>query len=101
LVTLSACRTALGKELNGTGVISLTSAFLHAGAARVLSTLWEIDDEAGAEFMRLFYERLLTHRDSPASALRRAQIAFMEGGRWQSRYFWGGYRLYGDWRSMW
>ena len=39
LVVLSACRTALGKEIKGEGLIGLTRGFLYARAPRVMATL--------------------------------------------------------------
>ena len=42
LVVLSGCRTGLGKEIKGEGLIGLTRAFMHAGAARVLVSLWDV-----------------------------------------------------------
>ncbi|RMH15287.1 MAG: CHAT domain-containing protein, partial [Acidobacteria bacterium] len=44
LVVLSACRTALGREIRGEGLVGLTRAFFHAGARRVVVSLWAVDD---------------------------------------------------------
>lgn len=102
LVTLSACQTALGRETHDHGVIGLTAAFLRAGATRVLSTAWKVDDEATAELMRLFYSGLLgPERLSPPAALRAAQLALAQSERWQSPYYWAAFMLHGDWRPMW
>src|SRR5262249_22141278 len=49
LVVLSACRTALGQEMPGEGLIGFTRGFMHAGAARVVASLWSVDDQATAE----------------------------------------------------
>jgi CHAT domain-containing protein len=43
LVVLSACQTALGKEIKGEGLIGLTRGFMYAGAPRVVASLWRID----------------------------------------------------------
>lgn len=77
LVTLSACDTGSGRRVRGEGIIGLSHAFLSAGARGAVVTLWRIEDEAAAEFMQRFYQRL---RDghSPAEALlavRRERIA--------------------------
>lgn len=65
LVTLSACQTALGDMTQGEGVYSLNRAFLEAGAQAVLSTLWSVDDQATAAFMKRFYQHYLNGQ-SPA-----------------------------------
>src|SRR5262245_17107680 len=44
MVVLSACRTALGQEIKGEGLIGLTRGFFYAGAPRILASLWSIDD---------------------------------------------------------
>src|SRR6185369_5060077 len=43
LVVLSACQTALGKEIRGEGLVGLTRGFMYAGAPRVIASLWQID----------------------------------------------------------
>src|SRR6185369_3735645 len=40
LVVLSGCRTALGKEIRGEGLMGMTRGFLYAGVPRVVGTLW-------------------------------------------------------------
>ncbi|HEV2847070.1 MAG TPA: CHAT domain-containing tetratricopeptide repeat protein, partial [Thermoanaerobaculia bacterium] len=46
LVVLSGCETALGREIRGEGLVGLTRGFLHAGAARVVASLWRVQDRA-------------------------------------------------------
>ena len=55
LVTLSACETALGKEMGGEGLVGLTRAFQYAGARSVLASLWSVADESTGELMKRFY----------------------------------------------
>ncbi|MFQ5749619.1 MAG: CHAT domain-containing protein [Planctomycetota bacterium] len=48
LAVLSACETALGSPRAGEGLQSLRRGFAVAGAKTVLSSLWKVDDRAGA-----------------------------------------------------
>lgn len=98
LVVLSACRTALGRHVPGEGLMGLTRAFLHAGAARVLVSLWNVNDQATAELMGLFYRNLLERGLPAGSALREAQLALRSDPRWEAPYYWAGFTLRGDWR---
>ncbi len=98
LVVLSACRTALGQEMRGEGLIGLTRGFMHAGAARVLASLWSVDDRATAELMRRFYRGMLAGKLTPAAALRAAQRSMAAEPRWASPYYWAGFSLEGEWR---
>ena len=98
LVVLSACRTALGKEIKGEGLVGLVRGFLYAGAARVVASLWKVDDEATAELMKHFYQEMLQKGTSPAAALQAAQIAMWQQKRWQAPYYWAAFVIQGEWR---
>jgi CHAT domain-containing protein/Flp pilus assembly protein TadD len=97
LVVLSGCRTGLGKQLNGEGMIGLMRGFMYAGAARVMVSLWDVSDQATAELMENFYKAMLGPRHlSPAAALRAAQVTVMNKKEWQSPYFWSAFVLEGE-----
>jgi CHAT domain-containing protein/tetratricopeptide (TPR) repeat protein len=96
LVVLSACRTGLGKEIAGEGVIGLTRGFMYAGVPRVMASLWSVDDQATAKLMTHFYRGLLTKKQSPAAALRAAQLAMLKDRQWQAPYYWAAFVLQGE-----
>ncbi len=98
LVTLSGCQTALGELTRGDEVLGLTQAFLVAGSRSVLSTLWSVADQPSEQLMVLFYRRLLAG-ETAASALRQAQLGLME--KLDDPYYWAGYTLTGDPRTVW
>ncbi|HWX42812.1 MAG TPA: CHAT domain-containing protein, partial [Blastocatellia bacterium] len=98
LVVLSACQTALGKDVKGEGMIGLTRGFMYAGAARVMATLWNVDDDESARFIPLFYEKVLKEHKTPAAALRDAQIETWKKNPSRPPRTWGAFVLFGDWR---
>lgn len=98
LVVLSACQTALGKEVRGEGLVGLTRGFMYAGAPRVVASLWQIDDRASAEFMKRFYQGMLEQKLRPAAALRTAQISMQKDKRWHHPHYWAAFTLQGEWR---
>jgi len=98
LVVLSACQTALGKEVKGEGLVGLTRGFMHAGAQRVVASLWQVDDLATAELMKHFYRGMLKENLRPAAALRAAQIEMSKSPRWSSPYYWAGFIIQGEWK---
>lgn len=77
IVVLSACGSATGAVLAGEGVLGLSRAFLEAGAATVVGTLWTIRDDHAAQFFDWFYASLgRGHTVGTALAdARRAAIA--------------------------
>lgn len=97
MVVLSGCRTGLGKELRGEGLIGLTRGFMYAGAARVLVSLWNISDEASAELMTTTYRGMLGREKlRPSAALRNAQLSIRKQKRWQAPYYWAAFVLEGE-----
>lgn len=75
LVFLSACRSGRGR-VTGDGILGLTRAFLSAGAATVVATLWDVADEPAAQLVPRFYDGL-AREGSKSRALRRAQLALI------------------------
>jgi CHAT domain-containing protein len=96
LVVLSACRTALGKDVRGEGLIGLTRGFMYAGASTVVASLWKVDDAATAELMKQFYGNMLRDGMPPAAALREAQNSIRQNPRWRSPYYWAAFTLQGE-----
>jgi CHAT domain-containing protein/tetratricopeptide (TPR) repeat protein len=105
LVVLSACRTALG-ELSGEGIAGLTRAFLSAGSASVMATMWDVADEPTYRLVPQFY-RSRSRGQSKAEALRSAQLkllADLRAGRVklgtltlpEDPFFWAGFVLIGE-----
>lgn len=97
LVVLSGCQTALGREIRGEGLMGLTRGFFHAGASRVMASVWPVRDRATAELMQRFYRALFRERLSPAAALRAAQLSMRQDSRWRDPYFWAAFVVQGDW----
>ncbi|HEY2294443.1 MAG TPA: CHAT domain-containing tetratricopeptide repeat protein [Thermoanaerobaculia bacterium] len=98
LVVLSGCETALGREVRGEGLVGLTQGFFQAGALRVVASLWPVQDRATAELMSHFYRAMLRDGQTPAAALRQAQLALARDRRWGDPYYWAGFILLGEWR---
>ncbi len=100
LVVLSACHTALGKDMRGEGLIGLTRGFMYAGASSVVASLWKVDDEATAELMKRFYTNMLQDGMPPAAALRAAQNSIRQEPQWRSPYYWAAFTLQGEYRQV-
>jgi CHAT domain-containing protein/Tfp pilus assembly protein PilF len=96
LVVLSACQTALGRDVRGEGLLGMTRGFMYAGASRVVSSLWKVDSAATAELMTRFYRKMLFEGQTPSAALRAAQISMLKGRRWRAPYYWAAFTLQGE-----
>jgi len=93
LVTLSACETALGKIGGGDDVVGFTRGFLYAGANSIVSSLWEVDDQATGELMQGFYRHL--EKEDKRTALKKAQIAVKKRTKTSHPFYWAAFQLTG------
>ncbi len=98
LVVLSACQTALGKDIRGEGLIGMSRGFLYAGSKRIVASLWKVDDSATAEFMKRFYANHLQKGLTASKALQQTKIEMKKIKRYQSPYYWSAFTLMGDWK---
>jgi CHAT domain-containing protein len=89
LVTLSACRTGVGKFLQGEGLMALSRAFFYAGAQKVVASLWDVNDASTSQLMRSFYAQLKAGR-APAQALQAAKLSMLRGSQrlWRHPHYW-------------
>jgi CHAT domain-containing protein len=98
LVVLSACNSALGKDVGGEGLVGIVRGFMNAGASRIVASLWKVDDLATKELMVRFYRNLFGKGESPAAALRNAQVEMWRQEDWSAPYYWSAFTLQGEWR---
>jgi CHAT domain-containing protein len=76
LVVLSACRSASGR-ITGDGIVGLTRAFMYAGAASVVASIWDVPDETAPRLFEAFYRSRAAGSD-PSQALRDAQLEMLQ-----------------------
>jgi CHAT domain-containing protein len=91
-VVLSACETALGKQVAGEGLIGLQYIVLARGARSVVSSLWPALDRVTAEMMVNFYTTLLHQHSTVISAWSTASRAALDG-RYADPGTWGAFML--------
>jgi CHAT domain-containing protein len=99
LVVLSACETARGRIGPGEGVIGLTWAFLNAGSPTVVVSQWEVREDATAELMKAFYNRINSPSSAAmgrADALRHAALRVMKTEHYRHPFYWAGFVLVGN-----
>lgn len=97
LVTLSGCETGLALSGGGDEQLGLARAFLAAGAASLVISLWSVEDTSTNELMQHFYQHLLKG-ESKVQALRSAQCNLLHqaDSMYAHPYFWAAFRLVGD-----
>lgn len=95
LVVLSACETATGRVSRGEGVVGLSRAFLGAGAAAVVSSLWAVPDESTAELMRSFYGYMAGRKKPAFEAINEARKTLLESGEYSHPFHWASFIVIG------
>ncbi|NVO08223.1 MAG: CHAT domain-containing protein [Rhodoferax sp.] len=99
LTVLSACDTGVGRAQAGESVMGLPYALFVAGNKNTLLSLWPVDDDATAEFMRRFFTNLKTGASQP-DALSKTKLEFMQHPQWSAPRFWAAFVLYGVCREL-
>lgn len=93
LVYLSACETDAGPILKSEGSVTIARSFFAAGVPIVVGTLWPVADDVAQAAARTFHQHL-RRGDTPAEALRQAQIALLNR-KGRSGADWAAFRIIG------
>lgn len=95
--TVELTEEQLEELTRGDEIAGLTRAFIAAGAASVVSSLWSVPSEATTALM----VSLFTHVKegmTKAEALRTAQLKVMNTSGYTQPCYWAAFNLVGDWR---
>jgi CHAT domain-containing protein len=108
-VTLIACASAEQHISTGNEPLGILPAFLVAGAASIVGTLWPLRDADGARFSREFYRPFVKENNSGgddsalsqmvnlATTLQRASLSIYEQQGTRAPYYWAAFVLHGAW----
>lgn len=98
LLVLSACDTATG---DNRATLGLAGVAVRAGARSTLATLWQVSDQATADFMLRFYQILKEQPElTKAEALQKAQLYLLQeqpNSNYKLPYYWASFVLLGNW----
>lgn len=97
MVVLSACNTGSGRLSTGEGIISMARGFVYAGAPSVVMTLWEAQDETGANIMESYYDYLNKGLTKDV-ALQQAKLNVLKDANMAKShpFFWSSYIVSGE-----
>jgi len=93
VAVLSACETALGKEVRSDGLVGMSSTMLARGARAVVASLWPVPDELGARLMTEFYQHMLHDSMRPEAALGTAMRSMVLRDRPVDPALWAAFQL--------
>jgi CHAT domain-containing protein len=94
VAALTACKTGLGRELGGEGVMGMGRAFQYAGAKNVLVSLWSVAERSTTLFAAEFFAALKTGQ-TPREALKIARSKIRAAG-YEHPFFWAPFILMGE-----
>jgi CHAT domain-containing protein/Tfp pilus assembly protein PilF len=94
IVGLSACKTGLGVQSAGEGVVGLSRAFMYAGTDTVLVSLWSVADESTYKLMVKFFDGLKSGKDK-MTALKEAKDYLRNNG-YDNPFYWAPFILVGE-----
>jgi CHAT domain-containing protein/tetratricopeptide (TPR) repeat protein len=101
LAVLSACESNVGFTTESEGVFALSRGFLAAGARRVISTQWAVDDESTAQLIGEFFRRIFDEKTQGrdldyAGALWEAKRKVRGDPAWADPYYWAPFVIVGQ-----
>jgi CHAT domain-containing protein len=76
-------------------VLGFAWAFRAAGCPSVVTTLWEVNDDATSRLVSRFYRELKAGRAKDV-ALQRAMLSLLRDPETRRPYYWAAFRLTGD-----
>ena len=95
-ILLSACETAVIREVAEGWPISMGTAFIEMGVPSVIATLWQVDDKATSLLLQRFYDNLKTM--DKVQALQQAQLYLKKLPGYEDPYYWAPFQLVGFWK---
>ncbi|MCR9248135.1 MAG: CHAT domain-containing protein [bacterium] len=93
-VVLSACAAATGEERGHEGVVGLIDGLFAAGARAAVAPVTSVNQQATADFMRVFHAEL-GKGAAPAFALQRARATLLATDNYRDPHYWGAFTLFG------
>jgi CHAT domain-containing protein len=94
MVVLSACDTALGRQIAGEGLVGLRYAALARGARSVVASLWPVSDAIAADLMTSMYRYITIDGNAVAAALSAAIRAELTRTPSLDPALWGPFAVY-------
>ena len=97
LIVLSACETAKGQQQGGEGTMSIARYFMYGGAAALVATRWQVNDQTTAFIMQNFYKYIYEGK-SIKQAMRQAQLNYLQQSAGAASYpfYWAAFMNIGD-----
>lgn len=95
IVVVSACNTALGKQVLGEGLAGFTSSLFFAGGSQLVLTLTEVDAEGSSDFFSGVYRRFLTGSTSMEHAMTLTRRTMAQSQQYSDPYYWASFIVIG------
>jgi len=93
MAILSACETAVGEQVPGAALVTLSAAFSQAGSQSVMASLWKVEDAATRDLMIAFHGALA--KVGRVNALQQAQLAVLKNPQTAHPFYWAPFVLIG------
>jgi len=97
LVVLASCEAAIGRVVEGEGLVGLSRVLLATGVGNVVSSILPVSDDNGSFFVE-FHNALRTTKD-PATALRATQLHAFSAHESVPLNQWAGFTSFGGRRA--